>query len=193
MLDNKAIFREISKLGTTVTKYLYEEKFAQDIPLFGGKSNGNFRMKIVLTNPKDAKLNLIQVGAHKVKIQITGKKTCYKCGSSDNMKAQCTDRNVDDQQTSSNVGEYLLGKPQNETETPLPSAGTHIESDAESATSKQNNQTVQVDGQMVPIGVAGTLIPTDENASETNTVLPSAKDGTTFANVVKRPLSFPRK
>ena len=43
---------------------------------------------------------------------------------------------------------------------------------------------------MVPIGVASTLIPTDGNASETNTVLPSAKDGTTFANAVKRPLSF---
>ena len=43
---------------------------------------------------------------------------------------------------------------------------------------------------MVPIGVAGSLIPTDNNASETNSVLPSAKDGTAYANAVKRPLSF---
>ena len=74
MLDNRTIFSEISKLGTPVTKYLYDEKFAQGIPLFGGKSNGNLRTKIVLNDPKDAMLNLIHVGKHKVRIQIIGKK-----------------------------------------------------------------------------------------------------------------------
>ena len=47
---------------------------------------------------------------------------------------------------------------------------------------------------MVPIGVAGSLIPIDNNASETNSVCPSAKDGTAkdgtgYANAVKRQLS----
>ena len=74
MLDNRTIFSVISKLGTPVTKYLYDEKFAQGIPLFGGKSNGNLRTKIVLNDPKDAMLNLIHVGKHKVRIQIIGKK-----------------------------------------------------------------------------------------------------------------------
>ena len=74
MLNNRTIFSEISKLGTPVIKYLYDEKFAAGIPLFGGKSNGNLRTKIVLNDPKDAMLNLIHVGKHKVRIQIIGKK-----------------------------------------------------------------------------------------------------------------------
>ena len=48
---------------------------------------------------------------------------------------------------------------------------------------------VEVGGQMVPIGVAESLIPNQNNASETNSVCPSAKDGTAYANAVKRPLS----
>ena len=53
---------------------------------------------------------------------------------------------------------------------------------------------VEVGGQMVPIGVAGSLIPNHNNASETNSVCPSAKDGSekdraAYANAVKRPLS----
>ena len=108
MLDNRTIFSEISKLGTPVIKYLYDEKFAQGIPLYGGKSNGNLRTKIVLNDPKDAMLNLIHVGKHKVRIQIIGKKTCHSCGSTDHMKAQCPNRNVVDQEKSSNDGVSLL-------------------------------------------------------------------------------------
>ena len=152
MLDNRTIFSEIAKLGTPVTKYLYDEKFAQGIPLFGGKSNGNLRTKIVLNDPKDAMLNLIHVGKHKVRIQIIGKKTCHSCGSTDHMKAQCPDRNVDDQEKSSNVGVSLLEKPQNATEKPLPSSGTQIENDAQGATTEQNNLTIEVGGQMTPLG-----------------------------------------
>ena len=206
LLDNRAIFSEISKLGTPVIKYLYDEKFAAGIPLFGGKSNGNLRTKIVLNDPKDAMLNLIHVGKHKVRIQIIGKKTCHSCGSSDHMKLQCPDQNVVGQEKSStdgvslleenvtNKGVALSEKSNNVTEDPWPSAVTHITEDTQGS-AEQKNPMVEVGGQMVPIGVAGSVIPNHNNASESNPVCPSAEDGTekdrsAYANAVKRPLSF---
>ena len=89
---------------------------------------------------------------------------CYKCGISGHVKAQCTERNGEDQQTSSNVEDSQLENPQNATsdiETTSPSASAHLENDTQNSTSecpqtKPHNQTVQGDGQMVLIGVAGT-------------------------------------
>ena len=122
------------------------------------------------------------------------------------MKVQCPDRNVVGQVRSStdgvslledkgsNDGVSLLEKSNNVTENPLPSAGTHITKDAQGGSAEQRNLTVEVGGQMVPIGVAGSVIPNHNNASESNSVCPSAKDGTAkdgtaYANAVKRPLS----
>ena len=95
---------------------------------------------------------------------------------------------------SSNDGVSLVEKSNNVTEKPLPSASTHITNDSQCGSSEQKNLMVEVGGQMVLIGVAGSLIQNHNNASETNSVRPSAKDGTAkdgtaYANAVKRPLS----
>ena len=204
LLDNRAIFTEISKLGTPVIQYLYDEKFAAGIPLFGGKANGNLRTKMVLNDPKDAMLNLIHVGKHKVRIQIIGKKRCHSCGSSDHMKLQCPDKIVVGQEKSSTDGVSLLEenvtnngvalseKSNNVIDDLLPSAVTHTEDTHGSA--EQKIPMVEVGGQMVPIGVAGSVIPNHNNTPESNPVCPSAEDGiekdrSAYPNAVKRPLS----
>ena len=134
------------------------------------------------------------------------------------MKAKCPDRNVVGQMRSStdgvslledkdrkdggsllddngrNDGVSLLEKSNKVAEIPLPSAGTNVTMDAQGGSAEQKNLTIEVGGQMVPIGVAGSVIPNHNNASESNSGCPSANDGTVkdrtaYANAVKRPLS----
>ena len=84
-----------------MSKSLYDEKFAQSIPLFRDKPNGNFRMKLILSKPEDAKLNLIRISQQKVNIRIIGNRSCFKCGSISHLKAQCMEPpSVDEKQVS---------------------------------------------------------------------------------------------
>ena len=73
-----------------VKSEIYPEQFSANVVLFGGMSNGNFRIKGKFHNPEKEHTKEIVVSGKKIKIAVLGaKRRCYLCSSADHVKAPC--------------------------------------------------------------------------------------------------------
>ena len=85
-----AIENGINKICDQKSK-IYEETFAMNVPLFGGLSNGNYRMRVKLKKEVNMEDDLnLKVDNMNVKIARVGaKKRCFKCKSSEHFIKNC--------------------------------------------------------------------------------------------------------
>ena len=70
---------------------IFPEKFANNVPLFGGLENGNYRIRLkVLPRYESEDFLEVKIGNHRVKIVAAERKRrCYACKSESHLANKC--------------------------------------------------------------------------------------------------------